>query len=483
MPSDLRTILARLITHATSSARRQPLIWALVGLLTLGSAAAAMAQALGPAGPTPATGHASVVAHGIVPLAGGESVWRINAREAQAGDEARAFTSSSFVLADGTPLLLTDDETGSRMRLAAGEAALIQAGHTVRIESFGPPERYYLITLAAADEATESSSASTTFATAPLYGSEPFELEAADYDLDLVRDVLAADELSGIAPGAAPTVVLVTAGQLLVTTESGETTLGAGQAAAFSGQLGFAGAEDGTSYVAAYVGPSLPSVATPAPATPQPSTPEASPVASPDASPEASPASSPAATPEPTEEPTDESTEEPTEEPTEDDGTDTDGDGLTDARETELGTNPEVRDTDDDGINDGNEVDLGSDPFDIDTDNDVLYDRGEQVYNTDIFDPDSDNDGVVDGEEVYIYGTSPTDADSDNDGVNDLNEINGTSGGGGGSSGDTDGDGLTDAQEAQFGTDPNDGDSDNDTVNDSNEVAAGTNPNDPESYP
>ena len=43
---------------------------------------------------------------------------------------------------------------------------------------------------------------------------------------------------------------------------------------------------------------------------------------------------------------------------------DTDGDGLTDAEEAVLGTNPNVADTDQDGQPDGAEVDAGTDPLD-----------------------------------------------------------------------------------------------------------------------
>ncbi len=48
---------------------------------------------------------------------------------------------------------------------------------------------------------------------------------------------------------------------------------------------------------------------------------------------------------------------------------------------------------------------------------------------------------------------------------------------------DSDGDGLTDAEEDALGTDPNDPDSDDDTFSDGDEVAAGTDPLDPNSYP
>lgn len=42
---------------------------------------------------------------------------------------------------------------------------------------------------------------------------------------------------------------------------------------------------------------------------------------------------------------------------------DTDGDGLSDAREEEIGTDPVRRDTDGDGYSDGEEVSTGHDPL------------------------------------------------------------------------------------------------------------------------
>ncbi|MFH1426636.1 MAG: hypothetical protein ABIG66_04405 [Candidatus Kerfeldbacteria bacterium] len=42
---------------------------------------------------------------------------------------------------------------------------------------------------------------------------------------------------------------------------------------------------------------------------------------------------------------------------------DTDGDGLTDAKEAELGTNPNINDTDGDGYLDGDEVKNGYNPL------------------------------------------------------------------------------------------------------------------------
>ena len=67
--------------------------------------------------------------------------------------------------------------------------------------------------------------------------------------------------------------------------------------------------------------------------------------------------------------------------------TDSDGDGLTDDEEADLGTDPNNPDSDGDGISDGDEVDQGTDPND----------------------PDTDDDGIPDGEDSDPFSTpTPT---------------------------------------------------------------------------
>src|SRR5262249_25893953 len=57
---------------------------------------------------------------------------------------------------------------------------------------------------------------------------------------------------------------------------------------------------------------------------------------------------------------------------------DSDNDGLCDAFERIIGTNPMVADTDGDGLNDGIEVlQIGTNPTDIDTDSDGISDGVE----------------------------------------------------------------------------------------------------------
>lgn len=83
-------------------------------------------------------------------------------------------------------------------------------------------------------------------------------------------------------------------------------------------------------------------------------------------------------------------------------GTDTDGDGLEDSRERDLGTDQLMTDTDGDGLADGEEVDEhGTDPLDADTDGDGLRDGTEvSRYETDPTRADTDGDGLADGVEA-----------------------------------------------------------------------------------
>jgi hypothetical protein len=69
---------------------------------------------------------------------------------------------------------------------------------------------------------------------------------------------------------------------------------------------------------------------------------------------------------------------------------DRDSDGLTDAREAALATDPRYPDTDQDGVSDGDEVDRdGTDPTDSDTDGDGFGDGLEIASGSDPTDPQS----------------------------------------------------------------------------------------------
>ena len=87
---------------------------------------------------------------------------------------------------------------------------------------------------------------------------------------------------------------------------------------------------------------------------------------------------------------------------------DSDGDGLPDAWEISLGTDPNSPDMDNDGLSDGAEVkEHGTDPKNQDTDSDGLRDDLELSLLLNPKLPDSDGDGVSDLI-VYLLGYAPT---------------------------------------------------------------------------
>ena len=98
----------------------------------------------------------------------------------------------------------------------------------------------------------------------------------------------------------------------------------------------------------------------------------------------------------------------------------TDADGLDDAQELALGTDPDVDDTDGDGLSDGEELiaEISTDPLDADSDDDGLSDGAEvnaseeegdaeNKPNTDPNNPDTDGDGLQDGTELGITTPVP----------------------------------------------------------------------------
>jgi hypothetical protein len=170
--------------------------------------------------------------------------------------------------------------------------------------------------------------------------------------------------------------------------------------------------------------------------------------------------------------------------PADDSFLDGDGDGLSDGEETALGTDPADADSDDDGVLDGDEPNHAGDS------------DGDGLINA--LDVDSDNDGLHDGTELGVSTAGPATrtalghfiadrdpstrtsavrADSDGGGVRDGDED--PDGNGRVDAGeldprsaaddatppaDSDGDGLSNALEAQLGTRPGDRDSDDDGV-------------------
>ncbi|MDA8658167.1 Ig-like domain-containing protein [Flavobacteriaceae bacterium] len=150
---------------------------------------------------------------------------------------------------------------------------------------------------------------------------------------------------------------------------------------------------------------------------------------------------------------------------------DRDNDGLTDVEEDALGTDPNNPDTDGDGVNDKDDLEPLNPNVGLDTDGDGIPDAT---------DPDDDNDGVRDNNDAFPRDPNETldydqdgigdnsDPDDDNDGYDDVTENqDGTD-----SKDpldyprDPDGDGLTNNQEEELGTDPYNADTDGDGIGD-----------------
>lgn len=223
---------------------------------------------------------------------------------------------------------------------------------------------------------------------------------------------------------------------------------------------------------------------------------------------------------------------------------DTDGDGLSDAQELQMGTDPCNPDTDGDGFSDGVEVASGSDPLDANSTpltgakSGYIVSFGFSVLNTGVatsqsLEADSPVFSVLNtvssGSQLTQEADSPVfsvlnsgssagvshEADSSlfsvlNNGTNSLSSQKQVSTDKGGTKSpqqsslsaqptsrvakmniqlvllaetDTDGDGLSDEQERKLGTDPANADTDDDGYSDGLEVALRSDPLDPKSLP
>lgn len=410
--------------------------------------AAAFLQA--PADPSPAIGDAWVIAQGVAPVGPGDVVWRVTQATAEPpANAAPVAARTGFLLASDGAMLVETERRDEQVRLAGGEATLTRDGDEQLRAALGASATgYFAIELIPAGEAESTGFTST-----------PFAADGNRHDLDLVADSLAVGEVLEVPAGAAPTLLLVMNGAVEVTTAAGEiVTLASGEALSADGALSAVGLDSGATLVAGVVGPAVPRLGEQA--APMPGGTPAAVVSA------AQPASgTPAATTTATD--------------------DRDGDGLTDAEENELNTDPVLADTDGDGLSDGDEVNVygtlpliddtdgdgvadgdeiaaGTDPLDGvattaepaaetgvtveepaadvvveeppvqeavsatpgDSDGDFLSDVDEAAIGTDPFNPDTDGDGLLDGTEVFDLQLGPLNPDNDGDGVLDGDEIN-----------------------------------------------------------
>ena len=479
----------RLPTHAPRPRRTRlgwgrPLIGFLATLLAVGSALGTTAAVLQADGddPSPARGHAAVIANGVGVLPADSVAWRVTSTAASSTADEPDEEALGFVLSDNDALLLNDLGTGEQVRLAAGEATFVAAGALQQAVALGDGSvDYYRIKLVPSTEVDDPVGGELVFA------GEAFEALGGNRDLDLVRDVLEEDEEVELELGSedAPAALLVTSGAIEIVLEddadADPVELSAGEAVDVTGEVTIqATDQEGASFVAAVVGPEVPPIPV-AETTPEPASVTVQALACPVAY-----------------EGDDFATD--CVEPIVDVGfvlaipaTEFSVEGTTDANGLvvfeELGENtyvltggvpaefavqtvfcgdeegpiptdpteseipgavfevaagdeitcswyvvPEdlqgepatpVVDTDGDGLSDEEEAGFGTDPTLVDTDQDRLSDGSEVLeFGTDPLLSDSDEDGLGDGDELEVFITNPLAIDSDEDGVDDPTEIN-----------------------------------------------------------
>jgi hypothetical protein len=147
-------------------------------------------------------------------------------------------------------------------------------------------------------------------------------------------------------------------------------------------------------------------------------------------------------------------------------------------------------DLDGDNYPDALELEVGLDPGNIDTDGDGVADGDEaNIYGTDPFTWDTDGDGINDGAELYETRTDPLVWEDHSGGATvdataaETETLAADTAVASGTEGDSDGDRLSDADEAAVGTDPTVADTDGDGFYDGDEVILEADPFDPSSFP
>ncbi len=234
------------------------LIGAICAIMTFGTLVRAQDTDL--TSPSPAEGHAQVVAQGMAAPAADRVAWRAVERTIPIRRDAvpsnRFADGAGFLVATGGPLFVTDQKTKVRLRLAKGEATFVpQGGNQTWASLSDKKTKAATLELVARDQVNEVESEKL------IDHSRSFAMPQGDYDLDLVRDSIGRNEISEVANGEFPLYLFVIEGNLEVRDNGGKgerVRLSAGEAAPFAGDIAVRGrSDDGATFVAGIIGPTI----------------------------------------------------------------------------------------------------------------------------------------------------------------------------------------------------------------------------------
>jgi hypothetical protein len=222
-------------------------------LLVGPSGALALFQQIGDA-PSPATGHAQIVAQGVSFLPDGNAAWRIVEDTAEPLDaavpEERAL---GFSVALDQGILINDYTYGTQARLAADEAAFVGSGVSQqRVSLDGNNAPYLRIALVPANQANEAGGDTM------VYAGDSFNAPDGRRDIDLLRDVLQDGEETLISAGEAPSLIHVIGGSVSVDDGNDVFTLDEGESATIDGEMMVTGQSDDATIIAGIIGPDVP---------------------------------------------------------------------------------------------------------------------------------------------------------------------------------------------------------------------------------
>ncbi len=166
---------------------------------------------------SPASGHAEVVAQGSIVVDSATVVWRTRAETLEAAADPLSIAGPGFTVTTSGSLLISAYE-GRDARLAAGESAFLPADVvSTAMNLSSESSTLSTIQLVATDDGDSSESVD------PIFESEAFAIPAGALDLNLVRDVLVANEHTDVSGGALPALIYAQSGEIAVKNANGGT--------------------------------------------------------------------------------------------------------------------------------------------------------------------------------------------------------------------------------------------------------------------